>query len=111
VLNTTGAISGMYNILLAVFLVFSLASQAPCFGAQMNSDARIAGLTHTAGPGRIYSTDFDDDQRGSKIFALSVVDLSIPCELLREPNHPSDRHLDFYFASLPLFTLYASLLI
>ena len=100
----------MYNILLAVFLVFSLASQAPCVGAQTNNDARVAGLTHTAGAARIYSTDFDDDQRGLKAF-VSPVDLPSPCGLLRETNHSSDRHLDFYFASLPLFTLYAALLI
>jgi hypothetical protein len=79
--------------------------------AGASSEHRVAGLTHSAGSGQTYNTDFDDDQRGLKVFALSLADVSIPSSTPGESFDSNETRLDFCFASLPLFKLHAALLI
>jgi hypothetical protein len=102
----------MNKILLAVFLTLSLAAQVPGVFAGANSEHYVAGLAHSGGFGQTYNTDFDDDQRGLKVFALSLADISIPYNSSPgESFHSNESYLDFRFAGLPLFKLHASLLI
>src|SRR5512145_2125102 len=100
------------NIVLAVFLAFSLATQVPGFGAQMTKQDAAAGLSTPAAAGHTpYNTDFDDDQRDSHAFAIASVNLLNSSRPLEQPFHLSARLVDFCFAGLPLFKLHAALLI
>lgn len=101
----------MGNILLAVFLALSLATQVPGFGAQVSNEHALNGVSQSAGPGRTYSMDFDDEQRGSKAFALGFVNHLIPRGTVEDSFEFNDRQIHLCFASLPLFKLYAALLI
>ena len=105
------SINLMGNILLSILLAFSLATQAPSFGAQMTGDEAVAGLSQSVGVGRSVNMDFDDDQRGAKAFALAFLNLSIPCGTLENSLHSGDTPVNFCFAGLPLFKLHAALLI
>jgi hypothetical protein len=100
------------NVLLAVFLAFSLATQMPGFGAQMTKQNAATGLSQPAVAGHTpYNTDFDDDQRDSHAFVLAFVNLLNSSRPLEQPFQVSARLVDFCFAGLPLFKLHAALLI
>jgi len=100
----------MDKFLLTIFLVFSLTTQAPVFGTQINHDHAVAGLRQSAAAAQApYNTDFDDDQRGSRGPALALVKLSAPCGNQPELACCSDTLIDFCLARLPLFKLHAAL--
>jgi len=101
-----------YCTVLAIFLAFSLATQAPDFGAHVsNDDDAVIGMNRSAGLGPASNMDFDDDQRGLKSFALSTLYLPITFGTMHEWFHTSDIRLDFRSTSVPLFKLHAALLI
>jgi hypothetical protein len=101
----------MVNFLLAV-LLFSLAAQAPSFGTQMTTDQAMSGLSQSVAFARSLNMDFDDEQRGTKIFAaLAFLHLSSPCGTFEDSRDSSDMLVEFCFAGLPLFKLHAALLI
>ena len=100
-----------YYTVLAIFLAFSLATQAPNFGAQVSNEHAMIGMAQGAGLRLPCNTDFDDDRRGLKSLVLSSVYLPTTFGALRECFHVSDIRLDFRFAAVPLFKLHAALLI
>ena len=100
----------MGNLLLAI-LLFSLATQVPGFGSQVSTDHAMIGLSQSAAVGRSCNMDFDDDQRGAKLFALAFLNLSIPCGTIGNSLYSSEPLGEFCFFRLPLFKLHSALLI
>ncbi|HEX5022758.1 MAG TPA: hypothetical protein VFX54_18970 [Candidatus Binatia bacterium] len=96
---------------LAIFLAFSLATQAPSFGAQVRNEHAMIAIAQGVGLGLACNTDFDDDRRGLKSLVLSSVYPPTTFGAPGECFHVSDIRLDFRFAGVPLFKLHAALLI